>query len=125
MPIQLRTGIQIFVVLWMFGWLINIFLYFNNRHHWNAEVESIVAAQPIRINGALRWMFGFKPATGSISLGGFMLQATALLILMSNIALSLIWPTVNFSWAMVILTPFLMVISYWFGIRVLHNQTND
>lgn len=75
-----------FVLLWLIG------LYL--RHAFNprdskADPSSVPAWREIRVSGSFRWLFGYKPTDGPVSVASFVTQLPALLGLATSIVLSL------------------------------------
>lgn len=59
-----------------------------------ADAASIPAYRQIRVVGLVRWLFGYKPVTGPVSMIGAILQLSAFLTVGMTVVLALVWPDI-------------------------------
>ena len=93
--IQLRIGLTISVGVWLTGFALR--LMFDREKASIANSSAVPGYRHIRVPGAFRWLFGYMPHSGPVSVAGFVLQLPALLTLATTIALTLLWPTLEYT----------------------------
>ena len=74
----------------------------------------------------LRWLFGYKPIDGFVSVAGFVIQLPALLALTTGMVLNLLWPTSNILGLIPLATLFIsMPLSGQFADRLWRSQQKN
>lgn len=59
-----------------------------------AGAASVPAYRQLKVVGLVRWLFGYKPVTGPVSMLGAILQIAAFLTIGITVVLALAWPEV-------------------------------
>lgn len=110
---QLRIGFLVFICAWVFGLALRFV--FNKGTSSLVDLSTMPAYRQIRIIGILRWLFGYKPIDGPVSVAGFILQFPALLALMISIVLNLLWPTLKY---LALVPPIVLFFSMPLAVRI-------
>ena len=115
----LKATLALSLLTWGVGFVLRII----NDPSRGSDIDpaSMSALRQIRVVGALRWMFGYKPVTGSISMVGAILQLAAFLTVGITMMLAWIWPTILSTiywlplvvWALAILFAFRFLMWLW------------
>lgn len=81
------------------------------------DVASIPAYRQIRVIGFLRWLFGYLPVAGPVSMIGAIFQLAAYLTVGATVLLTWIWPNVfhTFYWLSIVV----LVLAISFALRFL------
>ncbi len=78
----------------------------------DANVTSIPAYRQIRVIGFLRWLFGYIPVTGPVSMIGAIFQLAAYLTVGLTVVLSWLWPDVFHTYYWLSIVILLLAISF-------------
>ena len=108
-----------FLLTWGVGFVLRIINDPSRRS--DIDRTSMPAFRQIRVIGALRWLFGYKPITGSVSLVGAILQLAAFLTVGITMTLASLWPAILSAiywiplvvWALAILFAFRFLMWLW------------
>ena len=118
---QLRIGFLVFICAWVLGLALRF--QFNKGTSSLVDLSTMPAYRQIRIIGILRWLFGYKPIDGPVSVAGFILQFPALLALMISMVLNLLWPTQKYLPLVPLGVLFIsMPLAFRFADRLWHQQ---
>ena len=95
----MRIGMLLFVIMWLAGLTLRII--WTPSASQPVDPVTIPASRQIRIRREVRWLFGYRPTDGPVSVAGFVLQLPAFLSLATSFILNLVWPpTTNQLWPM-------------------------
>ena len=88
----LKNLVVIFVFTWVLGFIVRVIndpsrLGDNDPGPWPAYRQ-------LRVVGFIRWLFGYRPVTGPISMIGATVQLAAFLTVGATIVLALVWPSI-------------------------------
>jgi len=81
--------IMAFILAWVTGFILRII---NERSFANSTVSP--SFRQIKVIGLLRWLFGYPPVTGPVSMIGAIFQIAAYLTIGATIVLAWLWPNV-------------------------------
>ncbi len=105
---QTRALLIAFLSLWGLGFLHRILFRPSKWSTLSNEVdlESLPDHAQVRISGFLRWLFGYRPITGLVSMTGAIYQLTAFLMIGVSATLASIFPEafhVYYDWCLLII----------------------
>jgi hypothetical protein len=89
--IPLRVGLVTFICGWMLGFALR--LNFRGSTSNLIDPSRVPAYRQINVAGTFRWLFGYRPIRGPVSVAGFVIQFPALLALVTSIIVAVLWPT--------------------------------
>lgn len=121
---QLRIGVLTFACAWILGLALRI----DHSRGMSPLIDPVTmpAYRQIKLIGSLRWLFGYKPVDGYVSVIGFVLQLPALLSLIASIVLSLFSLTSGYFLLGPILVLFVsMPMALHLADRLWHKQRNE
>jgi hypothetical protein len=117
-----RMGVLLFITYWGLGFAFSR-IFFRHRSDSGQETTGY---QQIKIMGAIRWFFGYKPVTGFVPAISFVLQLSALLTLITSLCLGLIGASLTdpgFLILMMLATS--LLISTFVARNLLHKQRHS
>lgn len=116
---------MIFVLAWGTGFVLRVI---SNPSGWsNVDPVAMPAYRQIRVSGPLRWLFGYMPVTGPVSMIGALFQLAAYLTVGITTVLAWIWPDVFHAlyWLPIVILVLTMLLTLRFLIWLWNKQQGE